>query len=74
LVLIVWLACACRLLLMSMPNGSGELASRSRIDRHYYSVPHQLARREVDVRSTAAVVEVLHAGSASPRSQFTPPG
>jgi len=32
------------------------------IDRHYYSVPHQLARREVDVRLTAAVVEVLHAG------------
>lgn len=32
------------------------------VDRHYYSVPHQLARREVEVRLTAAVVEVMHAG------------
>lgn len=30
------------------------------VDRHYYSVPHQLARREVDVRLTASVVEVIH--------------
>ena len=32
------------------------------VDRHYYSVPHQLARREVEVRLTASVVEVLHTG------------
>jgi hypothetical protein len=29
------------------------------IDRHYYSVPYQLAREQVDVRFTATVVEVL---------------
>jgi transposase len=29
------------------------------IDRHYYSVPHQLVREQVDVRITAATVEVL---------------
>ena len=32
------------------------------VDRHYYSVPHQLARRDVDVRLTASTVEILHAG------------
>jgi transposase len=29
------------------------------IDRHYYSVPYQLAKEQVDVRITATVVEVL---------------
>ncbi len=29
------------------------------VDRHYYSVPYQLARQQVDVRSTATTVEVL---------------
>jgi transposase len=29
------------------------------IDRHYYSVPYQLARQQVDVRLTATTVEVL---------------
>jgi transposase len=29
------------------------------IDRHYYSVPYQLAKEQVDVRFTATVVEVL---------------
>ena len=32
------------------------------VDRHYYSVPFQLARSEVDVRLTGSVVEVLHKG------------
>lgn len=32
------------------------------IDHHYYSVPFQLARSQVEVRLTAAVVEVLHHG------------
>lgn len=32
------------------------------VDGHYYSVPHQLAFEEVEVRVTAATVEVLNAG------------
>ena len=32
------------------------------IDRHYYSVPHALVKRELDVRITAATVECLHQG------------
>lgn len=32
------------------------------VDRHYYSVPFQLARTQLDVRLTGAVVEVLHKG------------
>ena len=32
------------------------------VDRHYYSVPFQLVRSQVDVRLTATVVEVLHKG------------
>ena len=32
------------------------------VGRHYYSVPFQLARSEVDVRLTGSVVEVLHKG------------
>lgn len=32
------------------------------VDRHYYSVPFQLARSQVDVRLTGSVVEVLHKG------------
>jgi transposase len=32
------------------------------VDRHYYSVPFQLARGEVDVRLTGSVVEILHKG------------
>ena len=30
------------------------------VDRHYYSVPHALVGREVDVRLTATTVECLH--------------
>src|SRR5262249_9656591 len=29
-------------------------------DKHYYSVPYQLARQQVDVRLSAAAVEVFH--------------
>ena len=29
-------------------------------DKHYYSVPYQLARQQVDVRLSAATVEVFH--------------
>jgi len=32
------------------------------VDRHFYSVPHSLVRREVDVRLTARTLEVFHAG------------
>jgi len=32
------------------------------IDRHYYSVPYQLVRQQVDVRFTATTVEILHRG------------
>jgi transposase len=41
------------------------------VDRHYYSVPHALLRKQVDVRLTATSVEVLHGGkrvAAHPRS------
>jgi transposase len=31
-------------------------------DGHYYSVPHALARQQVDVRATGATVEVFHRG------------
>lgn len=32
------------------------------VDRHYYSVPYQLARVAVEVRLTATTVEVIHQG------------
>ena len=32
------------------------------MDRHYYSVPYQLVRQEVDVRISAQMVEVFHRG------------
>lgn len=32
------------------------------IERHYYSVPHALVRKEVDVRIASATVEILHGG------------
>ncbi len=32
------------------------------VDRHFYSVPHPLARREVEARLTATTIEVFHAG------------
>ena len=35
------------------------------VDHHYYSVPFQLARIQLDVRLTGAVVEVLHKGQRS---------
>ena len=31
------------------------------VDRHFYSVPHALVRREVEVRLTATTIEVFHA-------------
>ncbi len=41
------------------------------VDRHFYSVPHPLVRREVEVRLTASTVEVFHSGkrvASHPRS------
>jgi transposase len=41
------------------------------VDRHWYSVPHQLVGQVCDARVTAAVVEVLHRGrrvASHPRS------
>lgn len=32
------------------------------VDRHYYSVPHRLLRKQVDVRLTASTVEILYGG------------
>ena len=32
------------------------------IDRHYYSVPHQLIRQEVSARITARTIEIFHRG------------
>ena len=32
-------------------------------DGHYYSVPHELARQEVDVRMTVTAVEIFHHGT-----------
>jgi len=32
------------------------------VDHHYYSVPYQLVKEQVDVRLTAATVEVFHKG------------
>jgi transposase len=31
-------------------------------DKHFYSCPHQLVKREVDVRATGSTVEVFHRG------------
>lgn len=33
------------------------------VDKHYYSVPHQLAGKKLDVRINATLVEVLHQGT-----------
>lgn len=41
------------------------------VGRHFYSVPHPLVRREVEVRLSASIVEVFHSGkrvAAHPRS------
>jgi len=32
------------------------------VENHFYSVPHQLVRKQVDVRLTASTVEILHDG------------
>jgi transposase len=32
------------------------------VDRHWYSVPHQLVGQRLDIRVTAGIVEVLHKG------------
>jgi transposase len=33
------------------------------VDRHWYSVPHQLTQCEVEIRSTPATVEIFHRGT-----------
>lgn len=45
-------------------------------ERHYYSVPYQLVRTEVEARVTAQTVEILHRGRriASHRRSFKPGG
>src|SRR6516165_5374612 len=44
------------------------------IGRHYYSVPHQLLRQEVEARITAATIEIFHRGKrvASHRRSLRP--
>jgi hypothetical protein len=44
------------------------------IAKHYYSVPHQLLRHEVEARITAAPVEIFHRGKrvASHRRSLSP--
>jgi transposase len=32
------------------------------VERHYYSVPHPLIRKEVDIRLTATTIEIIHGG------------
>ena len=46
------------------------------VERHYYSVPYQLVKCEVEVRLTANIVEVLHRGQrvASHRRAYQPGG
>ena len=46
------------------------------LERHYYSVPYQLVRTEVEARVTAQTVEILHRGRrvASHRRSFKPGG
>ena len=38
------------------------------VDRHYYSVPHQYARQEVEVRISAHTIEVFGQGKRIPMS------
>jgi transposase len=33
------------------------------VDRHYYSVPHQLAREQLETRSTSTTVEIFYRGN-----------
>jgi transposase len=44
------------------------------IAKHYYSVPHQLIRQEVEARITAATIEIFHRGKriASHRRSLRP--
>jgi len=44
------------------------------IAKHYYSVPHQLLRQEVEARITAATIEIFHRGKrvASHRRSLRP--
>jgi transposase len=46
------------------------------IDRHYYSAPHQLIHRQLDVRFTAMTVEIFHGGErvASHARSYKPGG
>jgi transposase len=42
------------------------------VENHFYSVPHRLVRKQVEVRLTASTVEILHDGhrvAAHPRSR-----
>jgi transposase len=38
------------------------------IAKHYYSVPHQLMRQEVEARITVATIEIFHRGKRVPSS------
>jgi transposase len=44
------------------------------VDRHYYSVPYQFARQQLEARSTASTVEIFHGGTriASHIRSFVP--
>jgi len=44
------------------------------VDRHYYSVPYQFARQQLEARSTASTVEIFHSGKriASHIRSFVP--
>src|SRR5438270_1153055 len=43
------------------------------IGKHYYSVPHQLIRQEVEARITAATVEIFHRGKRVASHQRSAP-
>ena len=49
---------------MSSPSGSARvnIDYHVQVDGAFYSVPYQLAGREVEVRRSAAVIEVFHGG------------
>jgi hypothetical protein len=42
------------------------------IDGHYYSVPHQLVRHELDARITSSTIEILHTKSVAQTNRASP--
>lgn len=51
-----------RYLLAQMENSAGQHRLSREIDRHYYSVPCQLAGQQLEARYTATTIELFHGG------------